>query len=124
MQKIHGQVKELGGEVVAISPQQNQFNNEIVKKHGISFPVLEDKKNQYAGKLGLNITVSEKLKKLYDTFGLDLPNFNGDDTWGLPMPARFLVDTHGAIKEAAVHPDHTTRPEPTDILEFIKNCTK
>lgn len=68
----------------------------------------------------MNITISEELKKLYKGFGLDLPGVNGSNAWELPMPARFLVDTNGVIKQAEVHPDHTTRPEPTDILEFIK----
>ena len=92
-----------------------------MKKHGLSFPVLEDKDNQYAAELGLTFAISARLKKLYDGFGLDLPRFNGNDTWALPMPARFLVDSNGVIKEAEVHPDHTTRPEPIDIIEFIKS---
>lgn len=92
-----------------------------MKKHGISFLVLEDKRNQYAERLGLKFTLSEKLKELYIGFGLDIPRFNGDDTWELPMPARFLVDTNGIIQEAEVHPDHTSRPEPDGIVEFMKS---
>lgn len=121
MQEIHSQVKELGGSIIAISPQQNKYTKQVVKKHGLSFPILEDKNNQYAKKLGLTFALSERLKKLYDGFGLDLPRFNGNDTWELPMPARFLVDTNGVIKKTEVHPDHTIRPEPTDIIEFLKS---
>lgn len=116
-------MKELGGSIIAISPQQNKYTKQVVKKHGLSFPVLEDKDNLYAEKLGLTFTLPEKLKDLYNGFGLDIPRFNGNDTWELPMPARFLVDTTGVIREADVNPDHTLRPEPSDILEFIKSLS-
>lgn len=114
-------MKELGGNIIAISPQLNKYTKQVVKKHGLTFPVLEDRDNRYAEKLGLNFTLSEKLKELYTGFGLDIPRFNGNDTWQLPMPARFLVDTNGVIKATEVHADHTVRPEPTDIIEFIKS---
>ena len=114
----------MGGTIIAISPQQSKYTKQVVKKHGLFFPVLEDKNNQYAERLNLAFTISERLKELYIGFGLDLPRFNGNDSWGLPMPARFLVDTNGVIKETEVHPDHTIRPEPTDILKFIKSLSE
>ena len=123
MQDVYSQVKELGGSIVAISPQQSKYTKQVVKKNGILFPILEDKNNQYAEKLGLAFPISERLKELYIGFGLDLPRFHGNDNWELPMPSRFLVETNGVIKEAEVHPDHTKRPEPNDILKFLKSRT-
>lgn len=121
LQEVQNQVKALGGLIIAISPQQNKYTKQVVKKHGLTFPVLEDKNNQYAEKLGLTFTLSEKLKELYTGFGLDIPRFNGNDTWQLLMPARFLIDTNGIIREAEVHPDHTIRPEPADVIDFLKS---
>lgn len=91
----------------------------MVNKHNLAFPVLMDKNNNYADQLGIAITLSEKLQKLYTGFGLDLHRFNGYDTWKLPLPARFLVDSEGIIRSTEVHPDHTVRPEPTDIIDFL-----
>ena len=123
MQEVYGQVKELGGSIVAISPQLNKYTKQVVKKHELTFPVLADKDNHYAEELGLNFALPEKLKEQYVGFGIDLERFNGNDTWELPMPARFLVDTRGVIIGTEVHPDHTIRPEPSDIVDFLKSLS-
>jgi peroxiredoxin len=107
--------------MIAISPQLNKYTKQVVKKHGLSYPVLTDKDNQYADKLGLTFTLPEKLKELYSGFGIDLQRFNGNDTWGLPMSGRFLIDTNGVLRSTEVHPDHTIRPEPTEIVDLMKS---
>jgi len=37
------------------------------------------------------------------------------------MSGRFLVDTSGVIRKIDVHPDHTIRPEPSEISDFMKS---
>jgi alkyl hydroperoxide reductase subunit AhpC len=37
------------------------------------------------------------------------------------MSGRFLIDSNGIIRSVDVHPDHTTRPEPDEILEFMRS---
>ena len=44
---------------------------------------------------------------------------NSDDSWTLPMPARFIVDRQGWIRSAAADPDYTTRPEPDDTVKAL-----
>ena len=51
---------------------------------------------------------------------VDLPSFNGDDSWTLPMPARFVIGPDGIIRYAEVNPDYTRRPEPEDVLPAIR----
>jgi len=60
------------------------------------------------------------LHELYSSFGIDLERFNGDDSWTLPMPGRFILDQQGTILSADVNPDYTIRPEPADIIEILK----
>ena len=99
----------------------NKYTKQVVKKHQLTFPVLSDKDNNYADKLGLTFTVPEKLQEVYSEFGIDLLRFNGYDTWQLPMPARFLIDSTGIIRSTEVHPDHTIRPEPTEMIDIMKS---
>lgn len=120
LQEIHGQVQDLGGSLIAISPQLNKYTKQVVKKHNLDFPVLTDKDNKVAERFNLLFTVPKKLKEVYLSFGIDLQRFNGNDTWELPMSGRFLIDGEGIIRRTDVHPDHTIRPEPNEILEFIK----
>jgi len=59
-----------------------------------------------------------------DIFKLDLPTFNGDDSWTLPMPSRFIVDQQAVIRAADVNLDHTVRPEPDTAVKVLRNLRK
>ena len=48
--------------------------------------------------------------------GANLPAFNGDDSWELPMAGTFLVDRSGIVRLAFVDPDFTRRLDPSIIL--------
>ena len=64
------------------------------------------------------------LREMYRTFPLDLEKFNGDSTWTLPIPARFVIDAQGIIRAAESDPDYTTRPEPEDTLEALRALSR
>lgn len=36
------------------------------------------------------------------------------------MPARFIIDRRGIIRDAEAHPDYTARPEPADTVARLK----
>jgi len=114
-------VLALGGSLISVSPQLSKYTKQVVKKNNLTFPVLADKDNSYADKLGLVFTFPEKLKEIYSKLGIDLPRFNGNDSWKLPMSGRFLVGRDGVIRSVDVHPDHTIRPEPDEIIDFMKS---
>ena len=60
------------------------------------------------------------LRETYRTFPLDLEQFNGDASWTLPIPARFVIDQKGIIRAVQSDPDYTTRPEPSDTLDALR----
>jgi peroxiredoxin len=67
------------------------------------------------------ISLPESIRWVYgEVFQFDLPKYNGDDSWTLPMPARFIVDQRGVIQEADVNLDHSVRPEPATAVEALK----
>jgi len=90
-----------------------------VKKHNLTFPVLGDPGNRVATAFGLVFTLPEELRKLYTSFGIDVPRFNGDDSWTLPLPARFVIDGSGTVTDAEAHPDYTQRPDPEGIVDLL-----
>jgi peroxiredoxin len=47
--------------------------------------------------------------------------FNGDDSWTLPMPARFVIDQKGILRHADVNADYTVRPDPSETIAVLKN---
>jgi len=99
----------------------NKYSKQVVKKNGVTFPVVTDQNNEYAAQLNLDFVLPEKLQKIYKTLGIDLVRFNGNDSWVLPMAARFIVDNKGIIINAEVNVDHTLRPEPDEIIELMKS---
>lgn len=121
LQEVYGKVQEQGGSIIAVSPQLSKYTKQVVNKNNLSFPVLVDSDNNYADTLNLVFTLPEKLKEIYLSLGIDLQRFNGNDSWTLPLSGRFLVDSSGVIQRVDVHADHTIRPEPTDIIEFMKS---
>ena len=92
----------------------------MMEKHALNFHLLSDPRNDYAAQLGLRFDVPDTVKQIYDGFGIDLPKYNGDDSWTLPVPARFVIDSGGIIRVADVDVDYTRRPEPAKTVADVK----
>ena len=69
---------------------------------------------------GLAFTLPDDLREIYLKFGIDLARGNGDGTWRLPMPARFVIDRQGIIRSVDADPDYTRRPEPARTVEILR----
>ena len=46
--------------------------------------------------------------------------YNGDDSWRLPIPGRFVVDSGKIIRYSEADPDYMIRPEPEETLNFLR----
>lgn len=90
------------------------------KRLKLDYPILFDAGNRVAAEWRLTFDFADDLKEVYQGFGIDVPGHNGEGDWTLPMPARYVIDTGGIIREAAVHPDYTQRPEPAATLEAVR----
>jgi peroxiredoxin len=112
LQEVIGEIQKLGANLISISPQLPEFN--------LTFDLLSDPGNKVAKAFGISFSFPENLKNLYLKFGIDLPKHNGDDSWTLPMPARFIIDRDSTIRYAEVDPDYTVRPEPEHTIEALK----
>ena len=92
-----------------------------MKERRLPFEVLTDRGNQVANTFKVAFTLPDSMRWVYkDIFKLDLPAFNGDDSWALPMPSRFIVDQQAVIRAADVNLDHTVRPETDTAIEVLK----
>jgi peroxiredoxin len=107
-------------EALAISPQNPVNSRKSVRQNKLTFPILSDPRNDVAASFGLRFTMPDYLVELYKSLKNDLPAFNGDPSWTLPMPARYVVGQNGVILYAEVNPDYTRRPEPEDMLPALR----
>ena len=103
-----------------ISPQLPEVSREFIEQKKFAFNLLSDPGNQVAKAYGLVYSLPEDLKKVYLQFGIDLPKHNGDDSWTLPLPARYIIDRNGIVRYAEVEADSTVRPEPEDTIAALK----
>ena len=113
-------IKAAGAAFVAISPQKSEFNREFIEQKKFTFDLLSDPGNQIADAYGLIYTLPEDLRKIYLQFGIDVPKHNGDDSWTLPLPARYIIDRKGIVRYAEINADYTVRPEPEDTIAALK----
>lgn len=104
-----------GARLVAISPQNAVNSRKTIEKLSLGFPLLIDAGGEVAQSFGLRWSLPADLKALYTQFGVDLPVFNDDPSWSLPMPARYVIDRLGMIVYNEINPDYTLRPDP-DVL--------
>jgi peroxiredoxin len=104
---------------VAISPQLPAFSKELSEKHKLGFDILYDAGNKIASTYGLVYDFPADLKALYLQFGINLEETNGDGSWQLPMPARYVIGQDGRVSWASVNPDYTQRPEPEDTIAVL-----
>jgi len=116
-------LREAGAQLVAISPQSAPNSRKSVRQNTLTFPILSDTHNDVASAFGLRFELPDYLVDLYKSLKNDLPAFNGDASWTLPMPARYVIATDGTVVYAEVNPDYTRRPEPSDMLPAIAQAT-
>ena len=115
--------KAEGANLVAISPQNAANSRKSVRTNKLSFPILSDTHNDVAAAFGIRFALPDYLVELYKNLKNDLPAFNGDTSWTLPMPARYVIGQDGTILYAEVNPDYTHRPEPQDMLPVLRRKT-
>ncbi|MFM0592764.1 peroxiredoxin-like family protein [Paraburkholderia dilworthii] len=108
-----------GASLVAISPQTPVNSRKSVRQNKLSFAILSDARNDVAAAFGLRFALPDYLVELYKALKNDLPAVNGDPSWTLPMPARYVVGQDGTILYSEVNPDYTRRPEPADLLAAL-----
>jgi peroxiredoxin len=115
------QLEKYGVKLVAISPQTAPNSRRSQRENKLSFPILSDPGNEVAATFGLRFKLPDYLADVYkNVFKNDLAVVNGDASWTLPMPARFVVAQDGTILYAEVNPDYTRRPDPEELLPALQ----
>jgi len=115
------EMRALGAQLVAISPQRPDQSLSMAEKNALEFEVLSDAGNRVARQFGLVFPLAARLRQLYtDVGGIDLKVYNGDESWELPMPGTFVIGRERTVQLAYVDADYTRRLEPAAILECLQ----
>ena len=120
LQQTLPEIKSLDARLIAISPNTPDNSISSIEKHGLEFEVLTDAGNKIAKEFRLVFNLAEELRPIYQQFNFDIPKYNGNDSWELPIPATYIVNTDGRIVHSFVNADYTQRMEPTEIISKLK----
>ncbi len=115
------EIASCGASLAVISPQLAEYSRSVCQDKRLTFDLLSDPGNQVADAFGVRFALPDEERNNYRSMGLDLPVFNGDDSWTLPLPARFVIDRQGVIRDAVVQGDITVRPEPQTALDVVRS---
>ena len=139
MNAAYSQIEPLGASFVAISPQTVHQSFLMADQHQLRFPVFSDRENRVARQFGLVYRVPADQQEIYRRAFVNLPSINGDSSWELPIPATYIIGSgqvsegpvrlrsgqvrpskHHPVLYAWANPDYTNRPEPTEVIDRLR----
>jgi peroxiredoxin len=118
--QINDEAAAAGRQIVAITPERQQFAVQHKRDAAARFRMLTDFANGYAISLNLAIWLGEEMKQYLTDRGRNLETFHGIDSWFVPIPATFVVGTDGLIKARFIDPDYRKRMDLDELLAALK----
>ncbi|MEH6446254.1 MAG: peroxiredoxin-like family protein [Oceanospirillaceae bacterium] len=123
-QDVLSDIQNTGATLIAITPELPDASLSTTEKNKLGFEVLSDEGSLYARQLGLVFTLPDEIKPIYEGFGINLEQHNGEGQFDLPLAATFVVNQEGIIHSAFVDVDYTQRREPSEIVTELQSLVK
>jgi peroxiredoxin len=111
---------ELGAHIVAVTPESRRFTKELDANTNGALPILADIDNGYALTVNLAIWVDQEMSSLIAGAGWDIPAYQGNDAWILPIPAVFVLDREGVIVARHVNADYRERADIDEVIASLR----
>jgi len=116
------EIEREGSQIVAIMPDRQQFAEEFKAESKARFPILIDMDNGYALSLNLLIWVGAEMERMISAAGWNIPNYQGNTSWMLPIPATFVVGMDRRVKARFVDPDYRKRMAIEAMIAALRNA--
>jgi peroxiredoxin len=113
-------IRATGATLVAVSPQTPDQSLTFAEQRALEFPVLTDAGNAVASQYGLVYTQPRASTATSRALGIELADFNGDDSNTLPAASTFVIGQDGVIRFAAVSGDYRWRVGPDEVLAVLR----
>lgn len=118
------EIKALGAQVIAISPELPDSSLSNAEKLALEFEVLSDFGNVVARNFGLVFKMSEEWIDVFRQLDSDFTAHNGDDTWELPVPATYVVSTDSKIVFSYVNANYLERADPQQVVAALTELSE
>lgn len=117
---VVSEITDLGGRIVAISPQTPDFTKRTKDKYQLGFEILSDIGLDLARQFGLSFPIPEDVIAHYKSKGEDFAIHHGGDYFELPVPATYIIDQNKIVRYALVEPNFMTRLDTDLILHALQ----
>lgn len=116
---MDSQLRELGFQVIGISPDQPAKIRDTVNKHSIRFTLLSDSSMATAKAFGIAYEVDDKTLQALAKYGVDLEAASGQAHHLLPVPAVFVIAKE-IIQFEYINPDYSVRIDPDLLIRAVQ----
>jgi peroxiredoxin len=124
LEASRAEIEARGASIVALSMQNAANSRKSLRENKLGFPILVDEGGAVAAAFGLRYALKPEMIEVYKTLGNDLPAINGEGSWSLPVPGRYVIGRDGVIAYAEVNPDYTHRPDPSDLFPILDQLVR
>ncbi|GGD97369.1 peroxiredoxin-like family protein [Paenibacillus nasutitermitis] len=124
LQAILPRFRELGANLIAVSPQSPDNTIGQQEKERFGFSVLSDNNGHVASQFHVLYEVPEAEKNVLQGFGRNLLEYNATNRWILPVPSTFVIDSRAVIRFAHANSNFMRRVEPEIILQVLRGVLK
>ena len=107
-------------QIVAISAEVQAYTRRLRTEARATFPFLSDVDAGYALSNHLAIWVDDRMSRMIDGSGWNIPSYQGGGGWILPIPAVFVIGVDGVIAARHVDPDYRRRMEIDALLAAVE----
>jgi peroxiredoxin len=122
LSEVQEAITSEGASIIAIVPEREHFAARLKADAGLHYPVLSDMDNGYALSINLAIWVGAEVQDLMTRSGRDLPAYQGNEAWILPIPATFVVAQNGRVVARFIDPDYRKRMAVEELLAALREA--
>jgi peroxiredoxin len=109
-----------GAQLAAIMPDRERFAAAFKAEGEVDYPILTDIDNGYALSLNLAVWVGEEMQQILESGGRDVPAYQGNQAWVMPIPATFVINRDGVVSARFIDPDYRNRMTIEELLAALK----
>lgn len=118
---IEPQLKALGYQLIAISPELPDSLKEMQQSRSLSYQLMSDFRLEVAKAFGLAFRVDPSYAKMAEKkVNAKMQKYQGETLFTLPVPAVYIFDTKGVVQFQYVNPNYAVRLHPELLLTAAK----
>jgi len=117
------EMKKLGANLVAISPELPEYINQMAEKMEHPYSIISGG-TSIMQQYGLDFQLAEKTINKYKIFGINLSKSNGNEDNTLPVPATYVIDKKGTIVYKHFDENYKVRADVKEILSALESLNK